>query len=104
MEQLIRTERYTPTPISATVISQKYYFKNGEFPDGYGKWIFTNKQGDELEVIGFYSSAVLIAQRHFKSIGSYYCYVSTESQTLKSPKGKPKAEWTIRKTNLAPKN
>jgi len=92
MQQLIRTDQYNPRAEIATVISQKYYFKNGDFPDGYGYWIFTNAEAEPLEIEGYYSSAVHLAQKHFRKLGYRFCYVSTDSHKLPSPKGRLKSK------------
>lgn len=85
MVQLVKASQFFAAPEFATVISERYYHKKGDYPNGYGKWIFTAQDCEPLEVDGYYSSACTIAQKHFKKQGVRYCYVSTDSHNLKPP-------------------
>lgn len=96
---LVRTDRYSPKPEIATIICQRYYFKNGDVPNGYGKWIFTNPETQPLEIEGYYSSAIHIAQKHFKNKGFRFCYVSTDSHTLPNPKHRLKTKCKVNPIN-----
>jgi hypothetical protein len=86
MVQLVKPSQFHSAPLFATVISEKFFRTNGDYPNGFGKWIFTNPECTPLEVIGYYSSACNVAKKHFKQEGVRYCYVSLESHNLQSPK------------------
>lgn len=97
MNRLIKLDQFNAHYEYATILAERYYRKYGDYPIGYGKWIFTNPECQPFEIVDYYTNAQSAAKIHFKKLGYRFCYVSPKSIKLKSPNRKPK--WKKTKTN-----